>query len=74
MSEFYKGNRYTYDTESYERTKQQLEEFLFYRKKFEQSQRAATNIGDITKASSDNGTGKGIPMLNLQNLDPRVMQ
>jgi len=35
MSEFYKGERYTYDTNEYEREKLHLEEFLFYRKKFE---------------------------------------
>ena len=39
VAEFYKGNRYTYETEDYEKWKVQLQEFLFYRRKFEQSQR-----------------------------------
>jgi len=65
MNEFYKGNRYTYDTENYERNKLQLDEFLFYRRKFEQSQRAA--MASDPKAVNE----KGVPLLNLQNLDPR---
>jgi hypothetical protein len=35
MQEIYKGNRYDFDISEYERHRQQLEDFLFYRKKFE---------------------------------------
>ncbi len=69
MSEFYDGNRYTYDTEDYEKQKMQLEEFLFYRRKFEQSQKAA-----LSSSNSKIVNEKGIPVLNLQSLDPRQMQ
>jgi len=46
---------------------------LFYRKKFEQSQRAiAHKTGGLPPVSKANGFG--IPSLNLDVLDPRKMQ
>ena len=43
IAELYKGQRYEFDTNEYEQQRQSLEEFLFYRKKFEQSQKNVTH-------------------------------
>ena len=71
MQEFYRNSRFTYDTTEYEKFKAHLEEFQHYRKKFEQSQRVLFSKANETTAKQ--ATSNGVPILNLQALDPKQM-
>lgn len=63
-------HRYEYDIEVVQKKKQAIEEFVFYRKKFEKSQRAKQANDD----SENPLTGKLGLILNKEMFDPQTMQ
>jgi hypothetical protein len=74
MTSLAHGQRYTLDTNEFKKSNQLLHDYLFYRRKFEQSQRATLANGGESAILNNITSSNGVPSLNLQQLDPRVMQ
>jgi len=50
------------------------DEFMFYRKKFEQAQRVLSTKDEYTDREKELAKDMGLSHFNLDNLDPRKMQ
>ena len=67
-------HRYEYDLRDVHEKKQQMEEFIFYRKKFEKSQRAKAAISGGNQLEKKEGGQIAQLDLNEEMFDPQTMQ
>lgn len=63
-----------YDVSEYQANKMKHDEFMFYRKKFEQAQRVLPTKEEYSQKEKELAKSMGLSHFNLDNLDPRKMQ